>query len=418
MPYQVRNKGLRNEGKKRIEWALAHMPVLAQIRKDFSKKKPFRGTTVGMALHVEPKTCALAATLKAGGATVAITGCNPLSTQDSAAVSLALDYNINVFTWYGETTKEYYQCINKVLDFKPDVVIDDGCDLIFSLHTKRRKLISNIKGGAEETTTGIHRLKVMEKEGALEFPVIDVNDAQTKYLFDNRYGTGQSSFDGIMSATNLLIAGKTFVVAGYGWCGRGVAMRAKGMGANVVVTEVDPVKSIEATMDGFRVMPMDEAAKIGDIFVTATGDIDVLTRRHFRKMKDGAILSNTGHFNVEINIAELRAMSKSVKNVRENVDLYTLKNNKKIYLLAKGRLVNLAAGQGHPAEVMDMSFANQALSCEYIVKNHAKLGPKLYPVPEAIDTKIAKLWLKLNGLKCDTLTEHQKKYMSSWAIGT
>jgi len=418
MSYEVRNKHLRGEGKKRIEWAMDHMPVLESIRKDFSKKKPLKGTTVGMALHVEPKTCALAITLKAAGAKVAITGCNPLSTQDSAAVSLAMDYGINVFTWYGETTKEYYKCINRVLDSKPQIVIDDGCDLIFTLHTKRRELLPKIKGGAEETTTGIHRIRAMEKQGDLEFPVIDVNDARTKYLFDNRYGTGQSTMDGILNSTNLLIAGKTFVVGGYGWCGRGVAMRAKGMGANVVVTEVDPIRSIEATMDGFRVMPMSEAVKTGDIFVTASGNTNLINKSHFSKMKDGAILSNTGHFNVEINLDQLKKASKKVTNVRKNVDEYTLKSGKRINVLAKGRLVNLAAGQGHPAEVMDMSFANQALSCEYIAKNHKNLEPKLYPVPESIDTKIAKLWLKANNIKHDKLSPQQKKYGSSWKIGT
>jgi len=418
MPYDVRNKSERKEGKKRIEWALSHMPVLETIRKEFSSKKPLRGTTVGMALHVEPKTCALAITLKAGGAEVAITGCNPLSTQDSAAVSLAMDYGVNVFTWYGETNKEYYRNINKVLDFKPDVVIDDGCDLIFTLHTKRRNLLPNIKGGAEETTTGIHRLKVMEQQGELEFPVIDVNDAHTKFLFDNRYGTGQSTIDGILTATNLLIAGKTLVVGGYGWCGRGVAMRAKGMGANVVIAEVDPVHAIEATMEGFRVMPMKEAAKVGDFFVTASGNANLLNKSHFRRMKDGAILANTGHFNVEINLPELKKMSRSVKNVRKDVDEYTLRSGRRINILSDGRLVNLAAGQGHPAEVMDMSFSNQALSCEYIVKNAGDLEPKLYSVPPEIDNRIARLWLKANKITHDSLSPEQRKYMSSWRVGT
>ncbi|MFC1454868.1 adenosylhomocysteinase [Candidatus Undinarchaeota archaeon] len=419
MPYDIRNKSEHVEGKKRIEWARTHMPVLESIGERFQKEKPFKGLTVGMCLHVEPKTCVLALTFARGGAKVAITGCNPLSTQDSAAASLAIDYGLNVYTWYNETEKEYYQNINKVLDHKPDIVIDDGCDLIFHLHKKRKELLPKIIGGCEETTTGIHRLAVMAQDKVLKFPVVNINDAQTKHFFDNRYGTGQSTLEGIMTATNTILAGKTIVIAGYGWCGRGAAMRAQGMGCNVIVTEIDPVKSIEAKMDGFRVMPMDKAAKEGDIFLTATGNVNVITKRHFPKMKDGAILSNTGHFDVEINEPELKTLSKSVKNVRKNVDEYKLKNGNRIYLLAQGRLVNLACAQGHAMEVMDMSFANQALSAEFLVKSK-KLGlvPGLYSVPPQIDNQIAELWLKSQNVKIDSLSKEQTEYMSSWDIGT
>ncbi|MFH1787078.1 MAG: adenosylhomocysteinase [archaeon] len=418
MPYDIRNKAQHVEGKKRIEWARRHMPVLESIGARFQKEKPFKGLTIGMCLHVEPKTCILASTFARGGAEVAITGCNPLSTQDSAAASLAIDYGLNVYTWYNESSKDYYKNLNRVLGHKPDIIIDDGCDLIFLLHKKRRDLLPSIIGGCEETTTGIHRLAVMAKEGALKFPVFNVNDAQTKHFFDNRYGTGQSTLEGIMTATNTILAGKTIVIAGYGWCGRGAAMRARGMGANIVVTEIDPVKAIEAKMDGFRVMPMDLAAKEGDIFITATGNVNVIDKKHFPTMKDGAIVSNTGHFDVEVNISALKSLSKRVANVRKDVDEYLLKSGKRIYLLAQGRLVNLACAQGHAIEVMDMSFANQALCAEFLAKNHHKLKPDLYCVPPKIDNTVAQLWLKSKGVKIDSLTSQQKKYMSSWDNGT
>ena len=414
--YAVKDINLWKEGEKKIEWAKQHMPVLNLIRERFKEEKPFKGITIGMALHLEAKTAVLAETLMEGGAKIAITGCNPLSTQDDVAAACAKK-GMHVYAWRGETVEEYYENLNKVLDHKPDIVIDDGCDLIFLLHTKRTELLDNIMGGCEETTTGIIRLKAMEKEGALKFPVMDVNDAYTKHLFDNRYGTGQSALDGILRATNLLIAGKTVVVAGYGWCGRGVAMRAKGLGAEVVVTEVNPIRALEARMDGFRVMKMEKAAEIGDIFITTTGCKDVIRKEHILKMKNGAILANAGHFDNEINKKHLQELAKSVKEVRNCVTEYDL-GDKKIYLLGEGRLVNLACADGHPCEVMDMSFANQALAAEYILKNHDKLEPRVYNIPYEQDLMIASLKLKSMGIEIDELTEEQKRYLEDWREGT
>lgn len=405
--YEVRDINLWKEGERKIQWAKQHMPVLNLIRERFKEEKPFKGITIGMALHLEAKTAVLAETLMEGGAEIAITGCNPLSTQDDVAAACAKK-GMHVYAWRGETVEEYYENLNKVLDHKPDIVIDDGCDLIFLLHTKRTELLDNIMGGCEETTTGIIRLKAMEKEGALKFPVMDVNDAYTKHLFDNRYGTGQSALDGILRATNLLIAGKTVVVAGYGWCGRGVAMRAKGLGAEVVVTEVNPIRALEARMDGFRVMKMEKAAEIGDIFITTTGCKDVIRKEHILKMRNGAILANAGHFDNEINKKHLEELAKSIKEVRNCVTEYDL-GNKKIYLLGEGRLVNLACADGHPCEVMDMSFANQALAAEYILKNHEKLEPRVYNIPYEQDLMIASLKLKAMGIEIDELTKEQKK---------
>ncbi|AAB99397.1 TPA: adenosylhomocysteinase [Methanocaldococcus jannaschii] len=414
--YEVRDINLWKEGERKIQWAKQHMPVLNLIRERFKEEKPFKGITIGMALHLEAKTAVLAETLMEGGAEIAITGCNPLSTQDDVAAACAKK-GMHVYAWRGETVEEYYENLNKVLDHKPDIVIDDGCDLIFLLHTKRTELLDNIMGGCEETTTGIIRLKAMEKEGALKFPVMDVNDAYTKHLFDNRYGTGQSALDGILRATNLLIAGKTVVVAGYGWCGRGVAMRAKGLGAEVVVTEVNPIRALEARMDGFRVMKMEKAAEIGDIFITTTGCKDVIRKEHILKMRNGAILANAGHFDNEINKKHLEELAKSIKEVRNCVTEYDL-GNKKIYLLGEGRLVNLACADGHPCEVMDMSFANQALAAEYILKNHEKLEPRVYNIPYEQDLMIASLKLKAMGIEIDELTKEQKKYLEDWREGT
>ena len=414
--YAVRDINLWKEGERKIEWAKQHMPVLNLIRERFKEEKPFKGITIGMALHLEAKTAVLAETLMEGGAKIAITGCNPLSTQDDVAAACAKK-GMHVYAWRGETVEEYYENLNRVLDHEPDIVIDDGCDLIFLLHTKRTELLDNIMGGCEETTTGIIRLKAMEKEGALKFPVMDVNDAYTKHLFDNRYGTGQSALDGILRATNLLIAGKTVVVAGYGWCGRGVAMRAKGLGAEVVVTEVNPIRALEARMDGFRVMKMEKAAEIGDIFITTTGCKDVIRKEHILKMKNGAILANAGHFDNEINKKHLQELAKSVREVRNCVTEYDL-GDKKIYLLGEGRLVNLACADGHPCEVMDMSFANQALAAEYILKNHDKLEPRVYNIPYEQDLMIASLKLKSMGIEIDELTEEQKRYLEDWREGT
>ncbi|XRO74810.1 adenosylhomocysteinase [Methanocaldococcus sp. 28A] len=414
--YKVKDINLWKEGERKIQWAKQHMPVLGLIRERFKEEKPFKGITIGMALHLEAKTAVLAETLMEGGAEIAITGCNPLSTQDDVAAACAKK-GMHVYAWRGETVEEYYANLNKVLDHKPDIIIDDGCDLIFLLHTKRTELLDKILGGCEETTTGIIRLKAMEKEGALKFPVMDVNDAYTKHLFDNRYGTGQSALDGILRATNLLIAGKTLVVAGYGWCGRGVAMRAKGLGAEVVVTEVNPIRALEARMDGFRVMKMEKAAEIGDIFITTTGCKDVIRKEHILKMKNGAILANAGHFDNEINKKHLEELAKSIKEVRNCVTEYDL-GDKKIYLLGEGRLVNLACADGHPCEVMDMSFANQALGAEYILKNHDKLEPRVYNIPYEQDLMIASLKLKSMGIEIDELTEEQKRYLEDWREGT
>ncbi len=403
-------------GYRKIEWAERHMKVLAKIREEFRREKPLEGFRIGMALHVEAKTAVLVKTLIAGGADVAITGCNPLSTQDDVAEALR-DMGIKCFARRGMSREEYYEALNKVIDTKPDIIVDDGADLIFLLHGERSDWAEKVLGASEETTTGVIRLRAMEREGVLKFPVIAVNDAYTKYLFDNRYGTGQSTWDGIFRATNILIAGKNVVVAGYGWCGRGIAMRAKGLGANVIVTEVDEIRALEAVMDGFRVMPMEEAAKIGDIFITATGNINVIREEHFKVMKDGAILANAGHFNVEISIPDLEKLSKKVRQIRDYVTEYDL-GDKKLYLIAEGRLVNLVVGDGHPIEVMDMSFSDQALAIKYIAENHEKLERKVYRLPEELDRKVARLKLETMGIKIDRLTEEQIKYLSDWRHGT
>jgi len=403
-------------GRRKIEWAEKHMKVISRIRDEFRRERPLEGIRIGMALHVEAKTAVLVLTLIDGGAEVAITGCNPMSSQNDVAEALR-SMGIRCYARRGMSEEEYYEALRKVASIKPDVVIDDGADLIFLLHTDEELSRIKVMGASEETTTGIIRLRAMEKEGVLRFPVIAVNDAYTKYLFDNRYGTGQSAIDGIMRATNLLIAGKNVVVAGYGWCGRGIAMRARGMGANVIVTEVDEIRALEAIMDGFRVMPMREAAKIGDIFITATGDRDVIRGEHFRLMKDGAVLANAGHFNVEINVRELEEMSVSSREMRDNVTEYDL-GDKKLYLLAEGRLVNLVAGDGHPVEVMDMSFSDQALAAKYIVENAEKLENRVYRLPDELDRRVARIKLESMGVEIDSLTEEQIKYLSDWRQGT
>lgn len=408
-------KELIESGNMKMDWARNHMPVLAIVREKFEEEKPLKGLKIGMALHVEAKTAVLVETLAAGGAEVSITGCNPLSTQDDVALALDTRKNISCFAKYGVGSEEYYEAIDRVLDLKPDITIDDGADLIFKLHKERTDLLPNILGGCEETTTGVHRLHAMEKEGALKMPVIAVNDAMTKYLFDNRYGTGQSAWDGINRTTNLLVAGKNVVVAGYGWCGRGVAMRAAGLGANVIVTEVDPIRALEARMDGYRVMKMADAAKLGEIIVTATGNRDILTAEHFKSMPDGAILANSGHFNVEIDMESLASLAKSIRTVRNNIKEYDI-GDRCINVIAEGRLVNLAAGDGHPAEVMDMSFANQALCVRYIAEN--KLPNGVHKVPLELDTFVAKMKLQSMGISIDELTPTQECYMSGWECGT
>ncbi|HIQ38893.1 MAG TPA: adenosylhomocysteinase [Methanothermococcus okinawensis] len=413
---KIRDINLYPEGELKIEWARRHMPVLNLIREEFKDEKPFKGITIGMALHLEAKTAVLAETLMEGGAEIAITGCNPLSTQDDVAAA-CVKKGMNVYAWRGETREEYYENLHRVLDHEPDIVIDDGADLIFLLHKERQELLDKIMGGCEETTTGVIRLKAMAEEGVLKFPVINVNDAYTKHLFDNRYGTGQSAMDGIIRTTNLLIAGKNVVVAGYGWCGRGVAMRAAGMGANVIVTEVNPIRALEAKLDGYRVMKMEEAAKIGDIFITTTGCKDVIRAEHMLVMKDGAILANAGHFDNEISKEDLRNISKSVRKVRKNIEEYDL-GNKKLYLLGEGRLVNLVCGDGHPCEVMDMSFANQALSAKFLKENHEKLENKVYNIPYEQDLRIASLKLRSMGVEIDELTPEQRRYLSDWREGT
>jgi len=402
-------------GNMKIEWARNHMPVLAHVREEFETAQPLAGHTVGMALHVEAKTAVLVETLADAGAQVAICGCNPLSTQDDVAQALDTRKNIRCYATHGCSNDEYYTAIDAVLDHKPDITIDDGGDLIFKLHKERQDMMPDILGACEETTTGVHRLKSMERDGALKIPVIAVNDALTKFLFDNRYGTGQSSWDGIIRTTNLLVAGKNVVIAGYGWCGRGTAMRAVGLGANVIVTEIDPIRALEAKMDGYRVMPMIEAAAIGEIFVTTTGNVDILTREHFKVMRDGAILANAGHFNVEINLDELKDMATSTKKARNNIMEYNI-DGRRINVLADGRLVNLAAGDGHPAEVMDMSFANQALCVEHIATH--KLTPGVHPVPQHIDMKVAGLKLEALGISIDKIKPHQFEYMEGWETGT
>jgi len=418
MNYGIKDIDLANKGKDKIEWAEKQMPVLLTIRKRFDKEKPLKGIRISACLHVTTETANLARTLKEGGAEVYLCASNPLSTQDDVAASLVKDFRIPVFAIKGEDKDTYYQHIEKVLDCKPNITMDDGADLVSTIHSQKKELIGDVIAGTEETTTGVIRLRSMEKDEALKFPIIAVNDAQTKYLFDNRYGTGQSTIDGLLRATNILIAGKIFVICGYGWCARGLAMRANGMGAQVIITEVDPMKALEAVMDGYRVMPIKEAAKIGDIFITLTGDINVISAEEFPLMKDGTILANSGHFNVEINIEALKGLAVSRKIIREYIEEYTLRNGKKINLLAEGRLLNLSAAEGHPASVMDMSFANQALSAEYLVKEGNNLQKKVYGVPEIIDREIARLKLESMGIRIDRLTEEQDKYLSSWKMGT
>jgi adenosylhomocysteinase len=414
--FKVKDLSLADRGDLLIEWASRHMPVLNQICKRFEVEKPLKGLRVGACLHVTKETAVLIKALVAGGAEVALCGSNPLSTQDEVAASLA-KMGVNVYAWRGESVDEYYWCINRVIDHKPDITLDDGADLVSTLHSSRVEALKNVKGGTEETTTGVMRLKAMARRGMLKYPIIAVNDAYTKYLFDNRYGTGQSTIDGILRATNMLLAGKKFVVCGYGWCGRGIALRARGMGANVIVTEVNPIRALEAVMDGFQVMSMNEAAIVGDIFVTATGNINVIRKEHMLKMKDGVILANSGHFNVEVNIPSLEEISTSKRTIRPNLEEYTLKDGRRIYLLAEGRLVNLAAAEGHPSEVMDMSFSNQALCVEYLAKK-PRMEPNVYAVPREIDEAVAKLKLKSMNIEIDEMSEEQKKYIESWESGT
>ena len=414
----VKDLGLAAKGKKRIEWASRSMPVLELIRKRFLKEKPLAGLKVSACLHVTTETANLMTTLRDGGADAVICASNPLSTQDDVAASLVQDFGIPVFAIKGEDNKTYYSHITAALDHQPHITMDDGADLVSTIHSNRRDLLPNIVGGTEETTTGVIRLRSMAKDGVLMFPIVSVNDADTKHLFDNRYGTGQSTLDGVIRATNLLIAGLNIVVAGYGWCGRGVASRARGMGAKVIVTEIDPTKAIEAVMDGFHVMPMSAAAPLGDIFVTVTGNKKVIRKEHFEAMKDGAVICNSGHFNVEIDIPALEAMSKSHTEAREFVEEYQVADGRKIFLLGEGRLINLASAEGHPASVMDMSFANQALSAEYMAKNHKSLEKKVYAVPPAIDKEIARLKLQSMGSFIDVLTTEQEAYLASWAEGT
>jgi adenosylhomocysteinase len=418
MNYDIKDIKLARKGSLRIEWARNNMPVLRLIASRFKKEKPLKNLRIGCCLHVTTETAVLAQVLKEAGAEVFVCASNPLSTQDDVAAALVKEFKVAVFAIKGEETDTYYRHINAVLSVKPDVTMDDGADLVSSIHQASPQAYKNIIGGTEETTTGVIRLRALAQQGKLRYPIIAVNDAQTKYLFDNRYGTGQSTLDGVIRATNKLLAGSTLVVCGYGWCGRGVAMRAKGMAAKVIVTEVNPLRALEALMDGYEVMPMKDAAKRGDIFITVTGDISVIRKEHFMLMKDGAIVANSGHFNVEIDIADLERLTRSKRSIRDFVEEHTLRGGKKIYLLGEGRLINLAAAEGHPAQVMDMSFANQALSAEYIVKNHARLSKDVYKIPDAIDRNIASLKLKSTGLAIDTLTAKQKEYLSSWQMGT
>jgi adenosylhomocysteinase len=418
MNYDIKDIKLAGKGALRIEWARNNMPVLGLIAERFRKEKPLKGLKIAACLHVTTETAVLMEALKLGGATLALCASNPLSTQDDVAASLVKQQKMPVFAIKGENTRTYYRHLKSVLANNPCITMDDGADLVSAIHQRRANEYNNIIGGTEETTTGVIRLRALANQGKLRYPIIAVNDAQTKHLFDNRYGTGQSTVDGIIRSTNKLLAGADFVVCGYGWCGRGVAMRAKGMAANVIVVEVNPLRAIEASMDGYHVMPIKEAAKIGDVFVTVTGDINVIRKEHFALMKNGAIVANSGHFNVEIDIPALEKLSKKKKRIREFVDEYILKDGRKIYLLGEGRLINLAAAEGHPAQVMDMSFANQALSAEYIGKNYKRLENNVYKVPEDIDRNIARLKLKSMGIKIDTLTGAQKKYLSSWESGT
>ncbi len=409
---------LMDKGIRRLEWARAHMGVLKDIRERLVEERTLKGVKVSMALHVEAKTGILALTLAEAGADVRLASCNPLSTDDSVAVALKKHYGLDTYAKKGESNEEYYANLNAVLDLGPDFVIDDGADLITILHTTRRDLLANVKGANEETTTGVVRLRAMAAEKKLEFPVISVNDAHMKFMFDNRYGTGQSTFDGFMNATNLLIAGKHLVVAGYGWCGRGIAMRAKGMGANVIVTEVDPVRAIEAKMDGYEVMPMLDAARVADIIITASGNKDIVRREHLEVLKDGCVMGNSGHFDNEISKTALDTLAGPPVRVRESVDRYTFRDGRNAYLIAEGRLMNLAAGQGHPVEIMDMSFAIQALSLEHLVRNHASLKPQVYNVPQELDQMVARTKLKVMGVRIDELTAEQRKYLQGWQEGT
>jgi adenosylhomocysteinase len=415
--YDVKDMALAGEGRQRIDWAYREMPVLHLIRERFSKEKPLKGVRISGCLHITTETANLGLTLKAGGADLVLCASNPLSTQDDVAAAL-VDYGIPTYAIKGEDGDTYYRHIGAALEHKPNLTIDDGADLVTTLHTKRKELLKNIIGGSEETTTGVIRLRSMYKDGKLKYPLIAVNDADTKHLFDNRYGTGQSTMDGITRATNILWAGKNVVVCGYGWTGRGVSMRAKGLGSHVIVIEVEPVRALEAVMEGYTVMPLMEAAKIGDIFITVTGDKNVIDKKHFQVMKDGAILANSGHFNAEINIPALETMKKKKRTIRNFVEEYQLKDGRSLYLLGEGRLINLAAAEGHPASVMDMSFADQALCMEYLVKNKGRLEIKVHNVPEEIDKEVARLKLKAMGVAIDKLTAEQKKYLSSWNEGT
>ncbi|MDD5038161.1 MAG: adenosylhomocysteinase [Dehalococcoidales bacterium] len=415
--YDIKDHSLASDGKRRIEWAAREMPVVKLIKERFSREKPFTGIRISACLHITTETGNLALALKEGGADIVLCASNPLSTQDDVAAAM-VDYGIPTNAIKGENETTYYKHINTALDHKPQITVDDGADLVTTLHTKRSDLIKDIIGGTEETTTGVIRLRSLEKSGKLRYPIIAVNDAQTKYLFDNRYGTGQSTIDGITRATNILWAGKKVVVCGYGWCGHGIALRAKGMGAQVIVIEVEPVRALEAAMDGFQVMTMIKAAREGDIFITVAGDKSVIDKSHLKVMKDGAILANSGHFNVEINIPALEDLAQSQRRIRPFVDEYTLKDGRHLFLLGEGRLINLAAAEGHPASVMDMSFANQALCMEHLVKNRGKLKPKVFPVPEVIDKQVARLKLDSMNIKIDKLTPEQKQYLTSWQEGT
>ena len=418
MEYDVKNTDLASKGKMKIEWAASKMRVLGKIKERFLREKPLKGIKISACLHVTSETANLMDTLKSAGAKIRLCASNPLSTQDDVAASLVKDYEIEVFAVRGEDKNTYYKHIHKVLQLEPDITMDDGADLVSTIHSENPEFVSKILGGTEETTTGVIRLRSLERENKLKYPIIAVNDADTKHLFDNRYGTGQSTIDGILRATNYLLAGSTFVVCGYGWCGRGIAMRARGMGARVVVCEVNPLRALEAVMDGFWVMPLKEACPLGDIFVTSTGDRDVIRKEHFLLMKDGALVANSGHFNVEINLDDLTEIAIDKREIRKNVEEFKLKDGRKINLLAQGRLVNLAAAEGHPSMVMDMSFANQALCCEYLGEEGKNLQKKVYKVPVEIDEKVAVLKLESMGIKIDELTEDQKRYLSSWEIGT
>ncbi len=418
MDYDVKDLNLADKGRLRVEWAMREMPVLASISDRFAKEKPLAGVRLAACLHVTTETAALMKTLKAGGASLSVCASNPLSTQDDVAAYLAKYEEIPTFAIKGEDSDSYYRHINQALDLKPHLTMDDGADLVFTVHSKRQELIDSVWGGTEETTTGVIRLKAMANDGVLRYPMIAVNDAHTKYLFDNRYGTGQSTIDGVLRATNRLFSGSVFVVSGYGWCGRGVAMRAQGMGSRVIITETDPLKALEAVMDGYQVLPMRQAAEIGDFFCTVTGDIKVIQEEHFLAMKDGAILCNSGHFNVELDLEALSRLSTENRQIRDSVQEFKLKNGNSLFVLGEGRLVNLAAAEGHPSVVMDMSFANQSLASEYLAKNHDKLDKKVYPMPAVIDREIARLKLAAMGVEIDTLTPEQEKYLASYDLGT